>query len=301
MVAHRKSKPKGLWKNCFHTFGSLSPLQSPSTKRSFARTSTNTKPVSDDPDFYAANKAEEEKNYAEMLKHCQILVRRYPKSNLAFLKLGIAYDYLHFTDEAKAARHRADEIDQLGLESCRQAVKLKPDDAKAWCKLADAYLEKKLWDEAISACQQAVKLQPNDFDVWWDVATIYRCMERVDEAVAAFRRGMDIKPDVASGGWFLIGQCYQYAERTEDAIAAYRQTIKLKPDDGQAWFYLGVSCEKAGRRDDAIAAYHRLVELEPNYAEAWYNLGTCLKLAGRTDGGEEALAKARKLKPELFK
>jgi len=42
MVAHRKSKPKGLWKNCFHTFGSPSPLQSPSTKRSFARTSIET-------------------------------------------------------------------------------------------------------------------------------------------------------------------------------------------------------------------------------------------------------------------
>ncbi len=277
--------------------------QKASTIQTFSESVTsNTVTVVNDPDYWASVKAETAKDYVEMLKHCQALVRRYPKDSLALLRLGIAYDKLHFTDEADKARQRATEIGQQAIDSCQQAVKLKPDDPKAWYDLAEAYGNALRSDDEIAAFQQAIKLRPDYSDAWWGLANAYHFSRRTDEAVAAFRRGIDLTPDVSTNGvWVSIGQCYGEVGRNDDAIAAYRQAIKLKPDDGQAWYYLGVSYEKAGRQDDAIGAYRRLVELAPDYAEAWYNLGMVYEKVGRQGEADDAFQRAKKLKPDLVK
>ena len=86
-----------------------------------------------DPDFVAAETAEDGKDYAGLLKDAKQLVSDYPDSSLAHYILGVAYGKMHFFgdaagsfqagDQTEAGLHRCVEQSRLGVhgigETCR--------------------------------------------------------------------------------------------------------------------------------------------------------------------------------------
>ncbi|MGD0649985.1 MAG: tetratricopeptide repeat protein [Verrucomicrobiia bacterium] len=189
-------------------------------------------------------------DWVAMLKASQALVQKFPESWVGYSNLGLAYEQMHFFDDAVAAH--------------RQAIKLKPNFAGEWYNLGAVYLQQRNYDDAIAACRQAIKLAPDFYLPWHNLGGAYLLQHKYDDAIAASRQAIDLKPDDAKA-WFLLGDAYDKSGRTDDAIAAFRQAIKLKPDDADVWYFLGIAFRRAGRSKDATDAFQQAKKLKPEW------------------------------------
>jgi len=62
---------------------------------------------------------------------------------------------------------------QEAVEACREALRLKPDDAMAWHKLGVSYGELGRWQEAVEAYREPVRLKPDFALAWGNLALAY--------------------------------------------------------------------------------------------------------------------------------
>jgi tetratricopeptide (TPR) repeat protein len=263
----------------------LAHIEKAAKPQPFARSlAREDKGISTDPDLTAALGAATSGDYARMLSHAQVLVKKYPEDSLAHFVVGIAYGFLNFTADA--------------ITCYQQAIRLKPDYVDAWNNLGAIYRESGLTIDAINSIQQAIKLKPDDADAWYNLGVVYNDSGRIADAITAYQQAIKLKPDYSSA-WYNLGIIYIKAGRISDAIAAYQQTIKLKPDAYAAWDNLGSAYDDAGRIADAIVAYQKAIKLNPDEATAWNNLGFAYRKSGHTADAINALQQAIKLKPDL--
>ena len=201
-----------------------------------------------DPIWLAARKAEAVQDWVEMLKCAKILASRHPQRALAYRHLGVAFSELGFNDDA--------------LTAFRQAIKIEPDDVKAWCNLGSLYGHCRHYADAILAYRQAIKLKPDLADGWFDLANAYGDSGSVVDAIAAYRQAIKIKQNYAEA-WYNLGLVYGKSGHIEEAIATFQQAIKIKPAFAEAWYNLGIAYRSAGRQSEADAAFKRVRELKP--------------------------------------
>ena len=233
--------------------------------------------------FWAAALSEVTQNYIEELKHCQILVKSYPESALAWASLGFSCLKLDRNDDA--------------IFALQKAIKLKPDYASAWSNLGVTYIKADRNSEAIAAFQQAIKIKSDFAEPWCNLGFCLGKAGQLDVAIANLRRAITLKPDFADA-WRNLGVFLSEAGHSAEGITAFRQAIKINPELASAWSGLGGGLGAVGRNDDAIAAFRQAVKLQPNFVSAWCGLGACLATSGRTGDATNAFREAIKIKPD---
>ncbi len=183
---------------------------------------------------------------------------------------------------------------RLAVGAYRQAIKLRPDDAKAHYNLGHALRKQKKLDEAAAAYRQAIKAQPDYAKAHNNLGNALRKQKEFDEAVAAYRRAIQFRPDYALAhnnlGTVLYAQM-----KLDEAVAAFRAAIEITPNLPEAHNNLGNALRKQKQLDEAIAAYRKAIKLRPEFAEPHLNLGLALIQQGRFRGALAALKKGRQL------
>jgi tetratricopeptide (TPR) repeat protein len=186
---------------------------------------------------------------------------------------------------------------EQSLSAFQEAIRLKPDYAKAWYNLGYAYNRLGQYDKAISAFQEAIRLKPDFIDAWVNLGNAYNRLEQYDKAISAFQEAIRLKPDFI-GAWVNLGNTYNSLEQYDKAISAYREAIRLKPDDALAWANLGRPYYSLGQYDKAISAFQEAIRLKPDDALAWANLGITYDNLRQYDKAISALQEAIRLKPD---
>jgi Flp pilus assembly protein TadD/pSer/pThr/pTyr-binding forkhead associated (FHA) protein len=245
-----------------------------------------------DPDFVAAEMAEDTKDYAGLLKNAKQLVNDYPDSSLAHYILGVAYGKMRFFGDATA--------------SFQRSIKLKPDYVDAWNNLGWAYTESGKFSEAVSVFEQLIKFTPKDAQVWSNLGGAQARLGHEADAISAYQMAIQLKPDYADAH-FNLGVAYASQARFEDAVKSFRLAIKYQPNFAEAWFNLGVVFNRQGSNDEAAIFFQQAVKFRPDYAEAWGGLvKTYLAMHESEKAGEAARemkridpAKAEQLADEL--
>jgi tetratricopeptide (TPR) repeat protein len=235
-----------------------------------------------DPDYVAANAAEDAKNYTDLLKEAKILSARYPDNALTQYILGNAYAKLGFFPDAATAFH--------------EAIKLKPDYIDAWFNLGWAYSKSGNLPEAVGVFQQLVKLSPNDPQVWENLAGVYAAQGHQADAIGAYKKAIELKPDFADA-YFKLGAAYAGQTQYPEAINAFRMALKYQPENPDAWFNLGVVSEQQNEHNESILFFTQSLKLKPNYAEAWGGLVRAYLNLHQTDKAGEAAREMKKIDP----
>jgi Flp pilus assembly protein TadD len=141
--------------------------------------------------------------------------------------------------------------DNAGAEACfREATRLEPDLAEAWCNLGLMLAAKNVLDEAEACYRRAIRLGP-------DYAEIH-----INLGILLARR-----------------------KRFDDAEKSYRQAIALSPQSLVAWSNLGVLYACCKREPEAEQCYRHVMELDDQYRSARFNLSYLLLRQGRFDEG----------------
>lgn len=162
---------------------------------------------------------------------------------------------------------------QQAVEHYRQAVKLKPDFADAYCNMGVALKEIEEFDAAIDGYQHALSITPEDAEIHNNLGEVFYIQRNLNAAVASFRQAIKLNANLP-----LVHQNLALTFKAQDNLAAaivhYELAAKLSPDNREWHKQLGILFQILNRQDKAIEHYQQAIALSPELVDDVYsNLG----------------------------
>jgi TolB-like protein/lipoprotein NlpI len=182
----------------------------------------------------------------------------------------------------------------LAIEQFQHALRLDPNYALAWAKLARAYIWQGLSPKysqseqeakARDALQRALAIDPN-------LAVAHRWLGRVymnfrwdwPAAKHEFERAIALDPNGTEGSYAYYDLQIMTAFMTgrfDDVIRQQSDELTRNPLDTSSLFTLGWILIDGGQLEEAAAVQHRLLELDPAYSGAHAYAATTALLMGK--------------------
>jgi tetratricopeptide (TPR) repeat protein/predicted small secreted protein len=178
-------------------------------------------------------------------------------------------------DNAKAYKERGNAYYIKGdydraIADYTQAIRLDPDYALAYHNRGDAYSDKDDYDRAIADYTQAIRLNPDYASAYYSRGDAYSNKDDYDRAIADYTQVIRLDPDSVSA-YYSRGDAYWDKDDYDRAIADYTQAIRLDPDDASAFLWRGHIYDSKGDYDRAIADYTQTIRLDPDYVVSAYH------------------------------
>ena len=193
-------------------------------------------------------------------------------------------------------QHENGEID-AAIESYQRATKIKHDYAAAYLNMGDALHEKQDLDAAICSYKQVIKIKPDDADAYYNIGTALKDKGELDIAIDSYKEAIKIKPDHAKA-YYNMGIALKDKGELDAAIDSHKQAIKIKPDHAGAYYNMGNVLNEKGELDAAIDSHKQAIRIKPDHAEAYNNMGIALKDKGELDAAIYSYRQAIKIKPD---
>jgi tetratricopeptide (TPR) repeat protein len=140
-----------------------------------------------------------------------------------------------------------------------EAIVKSPNCAYAFISRGIAYLDNKLYDDALSDFSEALDADPRYTETYYYRGIAYLYKSQFNKAISEFTKAIEAD-NKAAPLYFRRGEVYGYKNRYDMAIPDFDKAIELKPDYASAYFNKAVACEKRGLREDAIKAYKKFIE-----------------------------------------
>jgi adenylate cyclase len=196
------------------------------------------------------------------------------------------------------------------LDLFDQALSIDPNDADALAgeALTNIYLKSRGWinpdadidGKIIGQLDRAIALAPEN--LWaYEVKSEYLAFQHPGEAVSAADAGLAINPNSA----FLHesrGLAENYLGRFEQARSDLTQAIRLSPRNPEIGYWhmaLGESELGLGNLDATIDEAQKALSAGDRSSGSYLELTAAYALSGKMDEAKSALAKARRLNPDL--
>lgn len=188
--------------------------------------------------------------------------------------LEAAWHYHQGSRQLNSNEHEA------ALANFDRALKLQPEDYKAWFGrgMALGYLD--CHAEALTSFEKALHLQPSASFGWHNRGIALGKLGRWSEALNSFDRALEFNPDSASI-WHNRGLTLIDLECYESAVTSFERCLQLQPDASWAWYNRGTALLQLKRYREALNSFDRAIEFRPDDSRAWYNLGLTWKRLGR--------------------
>ncbi len=178
------------------------------------------------------------------------------------------------------------------IESYKELLASKPDDAGMLQRLATLYYSQKRLKLAMETAEALAKVPDGAVPGNALIGIIHHDEHRTEAAVAANEKVLELDPELRT---LALPSSLFYADfaqdlidldRPADASRHLRRALK-HGEDPTLLNLLGVAFEREGKSDQAVASWKRAIELDPNASRPWLNLGLRALEAGRID---EAIA-----------
>jgi Flp pilus assembly protein TadD len=245
-------------------------------------------------------------------------VRLQPGDANAHANLGVAYDNLGRSDDARAEDDTA--------------IKLNPHLDTPHYNLGNLDLEQKNLDQAITEYRIAETLLPSKAATHSNLGSALYQLGRLDEAETEVRLALDLDPSIVVAR-FNLGNILLRKNNFDEAVDVFTELIKEEPNDPEAHFDRALALTRLGRfseaeddyrtvlnlnpnsaaaynglgnllgrenkLEDAIVQFEQALRISPNFAVAHYNLALTLKNLGRLNEAQKEFDLARSLNPQL--
>jgi len=139
-----------------------------------------------------------------------------------------------------------------------------------WLNLGEAYYESGKYEEAIESCKQAIRIDPDDAYAHNNLGLAYAQLGKYEEAIKSYKQAIRIDPDLADPHYNL-GLAYGESGKYKEAIESYKQAISIDPDAADAHYGLGLAYVDINDRDSALEQYEILKKLDTELANKLFN------------------------------
>ena len=174
----------------------------------------------------------------------------------------LARDYRYFQLVRLGDELMGEELPFQASRTYTSAVGMKPDDAIAYVKRAEAERQQGNLATALDDLEAAARLSSDILLVSLRLADMYNEVERFDEAAVHYRLVLDIDPDSPTV-LYKLALVHFRAGREAEAIAALNRAAALREGFWEAYYLRGAVFRSLGDIDEANADFHRALELRP--------------------------------------
>jgi len=181
---------------------------------------------------------------------------------------------------------------------------------------ANAAIQAKDYDTAITNLNEANQVDPNRDVLWYRLGDAYRLsastqtdsaekQKRFESSEEAYNKAISLLQDSIQNGkekdtakanqklagfYINLADAYAKSHKIDDAVKSYELAAKTDPSQAAgAYFNIGAVYTNAGKVDDANAAFDKCIAADPTKAEAYYQKGVNL-LGKATLQGDKTIA-----------
>lgn len=155
-------------------------------------------------------------------------------------------------------------------------------DAQTRLNIAELYLRKGYFDNALAIYQQLVEQDSNDEMLYQKLGYCKQMNGDITGALAAYLRSEILTPD---SKWVIrrIANCYRALKQPEDALTYYIRYNQLSPDNVSILISIGHCYMELKNYNEALKYYFKADYLEPDSHKAWRAIAWCSFLTGKYD------------------
>ena len=200
-------------------------------------------------------------------------------------------------------------VDQR-LSALEQQVRDKPDDIVARGTLADTYVAKGRYEDAIVQYNMILETGKETELATYGRAGAYMGLGQLDNAATDYQ----VVVDIAKGGemanvdpmlqaaYYSLGSIAMQQSKPAEAIPFLEKALAIKRSDADSLYLIGTAYTQTGKTDDAIAALRRATDFVPiGWSEPYTAMADAFTRAGKIAMAEwaGAMADLAAGKPEL--
>jgi len=210
------------------------------------------------------------------------ITKKYTDSNEAY-QLYLKGRY-HF------ARRNRDDVTKA-IESFEQAIKLDPNFALAYARIAEAYNQMPNYPyaapmealpKARTAGERAIAIDPTLSEAHTAMGNTLTSLDRNwPEAEREFKRALELDPNSATAHYRYASEYLISVGRTKEAVAEVERALEIEPLDPNMVANLARHYLYDGQRDRAIAQAKRAYEADPTFPISRLLYGMTLNAVGQ--------------------
>lgn len=144
--------------------------------------------------------------------------------------------------------------------------------------IADFYLSKERWDEAIEIYEELETLggfeEEESPEYYQKFGYALQKRKRYAEAIQAYLKADTLKPDNSWNNRHLA-ICYRLNKNYQTALSYYKKVEEAAPEDSNTTFYIGSCLTELGQYEEALNYFFKLDFIENNSIKAWRGIGWC--------------------------
>ncbi len=206
-------------------------------------------------------------------------------------------DYAKAFNNRGIARYNKGDMEGA-LRDLNKAIRLQPDDAIALNNRGELRLGKGDVEGALQDINQAIRLKPDYAEAFNNRGIARYGKGDMEGALQDYNRAIRLKPYLAEA-FYNRGNARRTKGDMEGALQDYNRAIRLKPDNADAFHNRGAARRAKGDVEDAMQDYSETIRLKPDDAAAFYNRGVARQAKGDVEGAMQDFDEAIRLKPDL--
>ena len=143
--------------------------------------------------------------------------------------------------------------------------------------IADFYLAKERWDEAIEIYEELESIggfEGESAEYYQKFGYALQKRKKYAEAIQAYLKADTLKPDNIWNNRHLA-ICYRLNRNYQAALTYYKKVEEAAPEASTAVFYIGSCLAELGQYEEALNYFFKLDFIENNCIKAWRGIGWC--------------------------
>lgn len=168
---------------------------------------------------------------------------------------------------------------ERAMPHCEEALRLRPDFAKAHVTVGAILFESGRADEAIGHYEYALSLRPDSPLARFNYGLALTSRDQKKEALEQIEEALRLEPTYAKAHVVAAGLLEDLG-RGDAAIEHLRLAVRYKPDLVAAHANLAIALERRGDKQEAIVHYREAARLAPDDVRAQFNLAAVLEESG---------------------
>ncbi len=177
------------------------------------------------------------------------------------------------------------------IAALEEAVREDPQDPDRRVALAEYYLGKGMYQDALQQATQVLQAYPDNDRAMLVQGIAYVRMQEYEQAVEPLTAFIDVRKDspmaatdiALETAYYFLGESYLMLNRPQEAIAPLEAAIKIERTDADALYQLGVAYLQTDQPEAALQYLERAVRLVPDFTEAYSAMIDLYDTLGQAD------------------
>ena len=116
-------------------------------------------------------------------------------------------------------------------------------------------------EKAIECFEKAVKIDPDDQKAWYNMGVAYDDIENYEKAIECYEKAVKINPDYQEA-LNAMGVAYGKKGEQEKAIECFEKAVKIDPDDQETWYNMGFAYNIKGEHEKVIECFEKAEKIK---------------------------------------